>query len=66
LVDEEHARERAGAGLPVGEAARLRSVEVALDQCWDLLCQRRARRDAGEEAESAVARCESVVEGCQQ
>jgi Protein of unknown function (DUF2630) len=65
LVDEEHALERAGAGLSVDEAARLRSIEVALDECWELLCQRRARRDAGEDPESTVPRCESVVEGCQ-
>ena len=32
---------------------RLRAVEVALDQCWDLLRQRRARREFGQEVDSA-------------
>ena len=29
------------------DAQRLRSIEVQLDVCWDLLRQRRALRDAG-------------------
>jgi hypothetical protein len=66
LVDEEHALERAGAGLSDDEATRLKDIEVALDQCWDLLRQRRARREAGENPEEAAPRSESVVEGYQQ
>jgi hypothetical protein len=44
LVEEEHTLERqaTGAGLDEGQEARLREVEVQLDQCWDLLRQRRA------------------------
>jgi 5,10-methylenetetrahydrofolate reductase len=66
LVDEEHALERAAAGLSDDEATRLKDIEVALDQCWDLLRQRRARREAGENPEDAAPRSESVVEGYQQ
>jgi hypothetical protein len=39
---------------------------VALDQCWDLLRQRRARRDAGQDPDAATVRSERVVEGYQQ
>ena len=44
------------------ERERLRSAEEALDQCWDLLRQRRARRDAGEDPGQAAARSTSQVE----
>ena len=46
LADEEHRLERshAGPGLSPDELERLRAVEISLDQCWDLLRQRRARR----------------------
>ena len=49
LVDEEHRLEQhaTGHGLTSEDASRLRDLEVQLDQCWDLLRQRRARRDAG-------------------
>src|SRR5581483_11208205 len=50
LVDEEHAlykRAEQDHGLTNAERARLRALEVALDQCWDLLQQRRARREFG-------------------
>lgn len=68
LADEEHALERAHAGEPLGEAelARLRDVEVALDQCWDLLRQRRARRNAGLDPDAATVRPPGVVEGYEQ
>jgi hypothetical protein len=45
------------------EHAQLQATEVALDQCWDLLRQRRARRDYGEDPAGAVARPENEVEG---
>ena len=45
------------------EHARLRAVEVDLDQCWDLLRQRRARRDAGLDPNDAKLRDEKTVEG---
>ena len=48
------------------ERDRLRSAEEALDQCWDLLRQRRAKREFGESPESATVRPVSEVEGYQQ
>ena len=68
LVEDEHALEREHAGTPPSdeEVARLRAIEVALDQCWDLLRQRRARRDAGEDPDGAQVRPPEVVEGYQQ
>jgi hypothetical protein len=68
LADEEHALEEAhtGKGLSRDELARLRATEVALDQCWDLLRQRRARRNAGQDPDEAAVRSEGVVEGYQQ
>ncbi len=44
------------------ERARLRSAEEALDQCWDLLRQRRARREFGENPDEAVPRPAPEVE----
>jgi Protein of unknown function (DUF2630) len=69
LVDREHdLRQRVQGGDldPEEEQARLRSVEEALDQCWDLLRQRRARRDAGQSPDEALVRPVSEVEGYQQ
>jgi hypothetical protein len=69
LADEEHRLERTHAGegsLPAADLDRLRAVEVALDQCWDLLRQRRARRHAGQDPDDAAARPEDVVERYQQ
>lgn len=68
LADEEHGLERAhtGVGLSKDEKARLQAVEVALDQCWDLLRQRRARRSAGIDPDEAGVRPAPVVEGYQQ
>ena len=68
LADEEHKLERAHAGQPLGddELERMRELEIALDQCWDLLRQRRARRDAGQDPDAASARPEDTVEGYQQ
>lgn len=67
LVDEEHRLESGqGDGLSPEEDARLRQVEVALDQCWDLLRQRRARRSAGLDPDQADVRPASTVEGYRQ
>jgi hypothetical protein len=68
LVEDEHALERAHAGSAPSEedVARLQAIEVALDQCWDLLRQRRARREAGQNPNDAAVRPERVVEGYQQ
>jgi hypothetical protein len=48
------------------ERERLRSAEEALDQCWDLLRQRRARRQYGENPDAAQVRPVGEVEGYQQ
>jgi hypothetical protein len=48
------------------EHERLRSTEEALDQCWDLLRQRRARREFGENPDDAAARPAPEVEHYQQ
>jgi hypothetical protein len=45
------------------EHQRLRAVEVALDQCWDLLRQRRALRETGGDAREAKVRPADEVEG---
>jgi Protein of unknown function (DUF2630) len=69
LVDEEHALERVhgdGKALSKAEKARLRELEVHLDQLWDLLRQRRARRAAGLDPDGAETRDASTVEGYRQ
>ena len=45
---------------------RLEQIRLSLDQCWDFLRQRRARRDAGQDPDTAAARPPDVVEGYQQ
>jgi hypothetical protein len=68
LVDEEHELERSLSeqGPESDAASRLRDVEVALDQCWDLLRQRRARREMGDDPDEAQVRPPEVVERYQQ
>ncbi|HJR88103.1 MAG TPA: DUF2630 family protein [Acidimicrobiia bacterium] len=68
LVDEEHSlRERhQGTRLQEEEQARLQEIEVELDQCWDLLNQRRALREFGADPNSAQVRDEETVERYQQ
>ena len=52
-----------GAGTSEDELSRVKAIEVALDQCWDLLRQRQALRDAGRNPDKAQVRSASVVEG---
>ena len=67
LVDEERGlRGQAKGELPDEERARLESLEVALDQCWDLLRQRRALREFGEDPERAHTRDATTVERYEQ
>ncbi len=69
LIETEHKlRQQLAAGelSAPAEHERLRSTEEALDQCWDLLRQRRARREFGESPDAAAARPVSEVEGYQQ
>ena len=45
------------------ERERLRQLGVTLDQCWDLLHQRRARRAAGQDPDQTSVRDPGTVEG---
>jgi Protein of unknown function (DUF2630) len=65
LAEEERRLEEAhvGEGLSDDEHARLRSIEVTLDQLWDTLRQRRAKRDFGKNPDEAQTRSAGVVEG---
>ena len=62
LVDEEHKLRESGEHDDA-ERARLTKLEADLDQCWDLLRQRRAKRQYGENPDEAQARPEPQVEG---
>jgi len=68
LVNEEHSLRRleAQGTLSDPQHRRMRELEVKLDQCWDLLRQRRARRDAGLNPDEAQARNAAVVEHFEQ
>jgi hypothetical protein len=69
LVDQEHelrARVQQGQLAPDEEQEQLRRLERALDQCWDLLRQRRARHEAGQDPDEAVVRPVGQVEDYRQ
>ncbi|MGE0540226.1 MAG: DUF2630 family protein [Dehalococcoidia bacterium] len=61
LVDEEHALLNKG-GLTEAERERLHALEVSLDQCWDLLRQRRGHREFGQDPDDASVRDARTVE----
>ncbi|HYZ36337.1 MAG TPA: DUF2630 family protein [Pseudonocardiaceae bacterium] len=66
LVDAEHTlrrRLRDGELTSGEEQAQLTTLEQQLDQCWDLLRQRRARAAAGQDPDDAQVRPVSEVEG---
>ena len=65
VSEEKRLREALQAGeiKPDEEHARLREIEVQLDQCWDLLRQRDALRDYGNDPDQAAVRPASEVEG---
>jgi hypothetical protein len=66
LINTEHdlrARLATGELTSDQEREQLRVVEEQLDQCWDLLRQRRARREFGEDPSGSTARPASEVEG---
>jgi hypothetical protein len=48
------------------DQVRLDRIQVELDQCWDLLRQRRARREFGQDPDDAKVRPASVVERYEQ
>ena len=70
LVAEEHSlqhREQGDAEQAqeeplAADRERLEQVSVELDQCWDLLRQRRARRAAGQNPDDAESREPGTVE----
>ncbi len=61
LVDEEHTLRENGEHTE-DQRARIRELEVQLDQCWDLLRQRRAKSQYGENPDEAEPRPERQVE----
>ena len=65
IAHEEHELwEKEGRGeTSAAEQERLRELGVTLDQCWDLLRQRRARRSAGLDPDDATVRDPRTVEG---
>ena len=69
LIQTEHdlrAKLASGEISSQDEHDRLAAAETALDQCWDLLRQRRARREFGQNPEEAQVRPVSEVEGYRQ
>ena len=65
LVDREHELRSQGQEGEIPQAeeqSQLRELEEALDQCWDLLRQRRARREYGQNPDGAAARPVQQVE----
>jgi hypothetical protein len=67
VAEERTLRERSTGhqGIGADERARLRDIEVQLDQCWDLLRQRRAKTEFGQDPDDAQVRPAREVEGYQ-
>jgi hypothetical protein len=63
LVAEEHALLEKGPDITPGDKTRLGDVNVQLDRLWDLLRQRRARAEFGQDLEDTRERPAEVVEG---
>lgn len=62
LVAEEQALFEKGTALSPADRQRLEEVNVQLDRLWDLLRQRRAREEFGQDPNSAKERSAEVVE----
>jgi hypothetical protein len=64
LVAEEHAlrAKHRGEGLTDDERERMSRLEVELNQAWDLLRQRRAKAEFGDDPENATERGPDEVE----
>ena len=62
LVAEEKQLRAGGHGLSHPDRERLRVLEIQLDQAWDLLRQRRAREDTGDDPNDARERSGNDVE----
>jgi Protein of unknown function (DUF2630) len=63
LVEEEKQLRSGQHGLGSADRRRLEMLERQLDQAWDLLRQRRAREENGEDPDSARERTVDAVEG---
>jgi hypothetical protein len=65
LAEEEHRLLRKESDKTATDLDRQRAfdIDVELDRCWDLLRQRRARRNAGQDPDTASVRSGSIVEG---
>ncbi|MGW7413728.1 DUF2630 family protein [Streptomyces sp. NPDC054863] len=65
VAEERELRGRASgtSGLDADGKDRLKAVEVQLDQCWDLLRQRRAMAEFGGNPDEAAVRPPGEVEG---
>jgi Protein of unknown function (DUF2630) len=63
LVEDE--QDLRSTGGPV-DSDRMQMLEETLDQCWDLLRQRRAKREFGDDPDDAEVRDVRTVEGYQQ
>jgi hypothetical protein len=61
LVEEER-QLRADTAVPGERSERLHDLAVQLDQCWDLLRQRRAKREFGADPDTAEPRDVQTVE----
>ena len=61
LVEEEH-KLRDSPEHDEDQRTRMNELEAQLDQCWDLLRQRRAKRQYGEDPDEAEPRPEPQVE----
>lgn len=65
LVEEEHRLHHKGARSKA-DRKRLSQVQIELDQCWDLLRQRRALREVGLDPNDAEVRPPETVENYEQ
>ena len=67
VAEEQELYGRVGeGGLSSSEHNRLESIRVSLDQAWDLLRQRRALRESGQDPDAAHVRDPEVVERYEQ
>ena len=68
LVEEEHRLYEHGEKTTLGDAdlQKLANLQVELDQCWDLLRQRRAFRETGRNPDEAQVRPPNIVENYEQ
>jgi hypothetical protein len=67
VAEEQQLYEREGHGdLKTDDRVRLDEIAVSLDRCWDLLRQRRARREFGLDPDEAQARSAETVEHYEQ